>query len=227
MKRSLVSLAVLSAALVSTSLFAQGFPKGNYAFEPGSRGSDGKVSHFIIQWQDAQMIAYADSKGSVTNMFLTFMEKLNDGKFHMPEVPERFHDFPSKDKKHAFKDLQKWKTFAEKQMKRVVAIDGTKSADLQAWQCTDSTTISVGFEGQAANKSRAYVFKGENQVMILPDRNWLGEKPPFGSVFLGKFDDEEVFFPVTFLGGKPSIDPATAKILANREKTAETPNAKK
>lgn len=226
MKISIIRIAVLLTALVSSTLFSQEFPKGRYAFEPGNRGPDGKVSHFIIQWQDAQMIAYADSKGAVTNMYLTFMEVLGDGKFHMPEVPKRFHDFPSKDNNHRFKDLNKWKTFAEKQMKRVVVIDGTKSADSEPWKCTGSTTISVGFEGGTPNKSLAYIFKANNQVLILPDRNWLGAKPPSDTVFLGKLDEVELFFPVRFSDGKPIIDPETAKIIATREKATATPNVK-
>src|SRR3989338_11715869 len=233
MKRQLVvSFAILLAVMAVSTASAQEFPRGDFIFEPGSRGPDGKVSHFILNWEEANLIAYADSKDSVTNMFLTFKEKLGDGKFHMPEVPVlgRFHDFPAKDKKRGFKDLEKWKTFAEKQMRRIVVIDHEKYADSQSWEFIGTSQGSmtvISDLGQRNTNILFYVFKGDH-VILIPEKNWLGEQPSSNRGFLGRIDDTELYFPVIFSCGKPSIDFETAKILANREKDiAETSNAKK
>lgn len=208
MKKLLVFLSIVFLLSASVAIaLGQEIPKGSYGIEPSSYEATNAVSGAVVYFDDE------------SSFFVHFSQEIQGLTFHLsvPTGPDKTKRFvhPNRDDEQGFKDIQKWQAFATNILKRMWMLDESKWVDTVPWKYVGKSLTPQRYEVPCPT----LVFQTGEQVVAVPEEQWVGPKPVAGSeVIIGRSKRAKAFFPVLKAGDKYGLEPAIYSAIDKADK---------
>jgi len=201
MKKIILVLTLNLLAAINT--FGQQVPNEPYNAEPALYQS--KVSKLVVNWPSMHMLADFDTNGVVVALTVT---ERPDGDFY--EYDQIKND-------NSLTNAKPWIKVATQIRTNYNVLDESTYVETTPYECIGHSIVLYHFEAPPQNQH--LILKNGDRLLVVDLSLWKGKIPVKGDkIYLGRTDNDYVFFQAIKNGDTFLLELSVAKELAIMEK---------